>query len=235
MLRSLQSAATEPATIALIVNALGNLGLLAHERGDHDLAVAQLEQSIRFAEGIGDKAGAWHCRPYLAEALRNKGDYDRARSLGESTLQLLEGDGDRRGLGLMLMELGSIATAQRDFPTAYENLQRSLRLNQEFGELSGIAFVFDRFAVLAAAQGQYERALCLTGAAAVLREQLGTPPPPAIQRQMMSRSNPRGVPSADWPRRRWPLAESSRWPRPSPRRRRRRRPRRTDQSRRATH
>jgi DNA-binding CsgD family transcriptional regulator/tetratricopeptide (TPR) repeat protein len=190
LLRSLPSTTTDRPTIALIFNALANLGQLAHDQGDDDTAVAQLEESIRLPESIGDRAGAWPARLYLAGVLRDKGDYDRARVLAESTLQLLEGDGDRRGLGLTLMELGSIATAQRDFATAYENLSRSLRLNQEFGEPSGIALVFDRFAVLAVAQGQHARALRLTAAAAGLREQSGTPPPPAIQQQIDEQIEP---------------------------------------------
>ena len=48
MLRSLQSASTELPTISLTVNAFANLGQLAHERGEHDLAVAQLDKAFGF-------------------------------------------------------------------------------------------------------------------------------------------------------------------------------------------
>jgi DNA-binding CsgD family transcriptional regulator len=188
MLRPLQHTSTDPTTTMLLVNVLSNLGQLAHDRGDDDLAIAQLEEGLTLTDPVGADTVVYPGRPYLylslAAVLRDKGNYDGARTLGESGLKLLELYTDRRAVGLMLVDLGSTATAQRDFPAAFDFLSRSLRLNEEMGEPSGIAFVFDRFAVLAAALGQPERALRLTGAAAALRAGTGTPPPPAIQQQI---------------------------------------------------
>jgi predicted ATPase/DNA-binding CsgD family transcriptional regulator len=189
-LDSLGSANRDTATVSLRVNALANLGVLAHDQGDDDTAIARLEQATRLLDALGNNAGAWYGRLQLASVARDRRDYHHARALAEAALRQVEHEHDQRGLGLTLAELGSIATAQRDFASAHDFLWRSLRLNQEIGEPAGVALLFDRFAVLASAQGQHERALRLTGAAAALREQAGTPPTPAIQRQIDQQIEP---------------------------------------------
>ena len=192
ILRSAQSAGMDP-TIQLVLraDALTNLGLIAHDQGDDEVAIAHFQESIRLADAIyhyreADPVQPHPSAPYLslAAVLRDMGDHDRARRVAESTLKLIERSSDRRAEGLMLADLGCTAAAQRDFPSAFDFLSRSLRLYHELGELSGIAFVLDRFAYLASAQGQPERALRLSGAAAALRARVGMPPPLAAQQQI---------------------------------------------------
>jgi predicted ATPase/transcriptional regulator with XRE-family HTH domain len=93
MLRPLQHACTDPTTTMLLVNALSNLGQLAHDRGDDEMAIAQLEEGLTVTDPLGADTVVYPGRPYLylslAAVLRDNGDYDGARTLGESGLKLL--------------------------------------------------------------------------------------------------------------------------------------------------
>ena len=182
LLRDLPTANSDLFILRSIATILGHLGMLAHDAGDDDLAVAQLEEANRLTVAAHDVS--WPGLLSLASVLREMGAYDRARAVAEEGMAIVEGEPDGRALAVMLAELGTIATAQRDFSGGYDALSRSLRVNEAIGEPSGFSLVFDRFAVLASAQNQHARALHLAGAAAALRERVGTPPSPLVQRQI---------------------------------------------------
>jgi hypothetical protein len=65
--------------------------------------------------------------------------------------------------------------------TPYVFLSQSVPLFREAGYRWHLPFVLEGFATLAARQAQAERALVLAGAAAVAREVIGSPIPPAVK------------------------------------------------------
>jgi non-specific serine/threonine protein kinase len=183
-LHTTQSDLTDPAMVWLTAAAHGHLGHVDHDQGDFAGARAQMGECGRLLERINDTLSLGVLRLDQAEIAADSGDYEGADALARSGLELLESGGDRRGVALALAHLGAIATARGDFGAARSYLSRSLRLNREIGEIFGIAFAFDRLAILASAAGQPETALRLTGAAAALRDQAGSPTIPAQQRQL---------------------------------------------------
>ena len=141
-----------------------------------------LEEANRLTLAAHDVALAW--RLSAGQHAARDGCVRSRSRVAEEGLAIVEGEPDGRALAIMLAELGTIATAQRDFRGGYDALARSLSVNEAIGEPSGFSLVFDRFAVLASAQNQHARALHLAGAAAALRERVGTPPSPLVQRQI---------------------------------------------------
>jgi non-specific serine/threonine protein kinase len=183
-LRALTAADRGSTRSLMLSNALGNLAQIVHEQGDDEACIAMLRESIRLQEERHHTTATWPAWMYLARVMRDRGDLDSAKQHAETAFKHLEKDADRRGFALMLAELGTIATGRHDFRQAYEHLMSSLRVNQELGEVRGIAFVFDRLAELASAQAQHARALHLSGAAAKLRDQVGTRVLPTDQRDI---------------------------------------------------
>jgi predicted ATPase len=171
----------DPATAWLICDALAQLGLLAHDQGDLQLATALLEDSRALVHDIGDVNAEGIQTAALGLIALDAGDHERARRLTERGLALIERVNDRRSLAVAVTTLGSVATAQRELSLAYRCLVQALRINQELREPAGMAYVLDRFAALALAEAQPERALRLAGAAAGVRELAGAPLPPSFQ------------------------------------------------------
>jgi DNA-binding CsgD family transcriptional regulator len=80
------------------------------------------------------------------------------------------------------VELGTLAREQGLYPEAWSLMERGIEFAEAFGDTTQIAHCLEGFACLATAQGQIERAFCLGGAAAALREATGAPLPPARRR-----------------------------------------------------
>jgi hypothetical protein len=89
--------------------------------------------------------------------------------------------GDKWGIANSLSSLGDLAIDQGDYTSANGFLIESLSLNQELGDRTGTAYALEYFSGLATVYGRPERALCLAGAAATLREAIGAPLPSADQ------------------------------------------------------
>src|ERR1019366_2205253 len=108
-----------------------------------------------------------------------QGDAVSARSFYERSLVIFRELGDRWGIAGSLGDLGNLEREQGDFAGAHRLHRESLQVFQELDHKRGIARLLDCFASSAAAQSHPERALCLAGAAAALRETPRAPPPPA--------------------------------------------------------
>jgi hypothetical protein len=73
---------------------------------------------------------------------------------------------------------------QNDHDNAHSLYAEALKTFQELGHKRGIARLLEEFAYSAAAQTQPRRALMLAGAAAALRQSIGSPSPPGEQAKL---------------------------------------------------
>ncbi len=85
-------------------------------------------------------------------------------------------------LGYCLVNLGVIARERGDYLEAQSLLNRGLESAERFGDMTLVAHALEGFACLAAAEAEHERAMCLAGVAAALREAIGAPIPPTWSR-----------------------------------------------------
>ena len=158
--------------------ALVNLADLARDQGEYARAANRLAEAVTIFRALGD-------RPGLAYALNNYGEVaigqarsDEARAhLGES-LHLFRAQGDQASIAIVLRNLGAAARLGGDAATATAHYEEALRAFAALGNRLGVAECAEGLALVAGTlQRQWARAVWLRGAAAALRDRLGTPLP----------------------------------------------------------
>jgi tetratricopeptide (TPR) repeat protein len=117
----------------------------------------------------------------LALTARYQGDTHGARRFFEEAIELRRNLGDRWGVASSLNGLTNLLLHSGERAGVRAMLEESLALNTQIGDRTAIAYCLEDFAGLAAASGEHERALRLAGAAAALRQTLGSPLPPPEQ------------------------------------------------------
>src|SRR6266545_1058829 len=173
-----------------IANLLSNLGIVARRQGNYAHARALYEESLALRRELGDKWGIATSLNALGLLAHYLGDNAAARGFLEESLALRRELGDAWAIANSLSSLGDVVLDQGDYATARARLEESLAINQQLGDRSAIAYVLEEFAGLAAVQGQSDRTLRLAGAAAALREAIGSPLSPIDQAQLERRLAP---------------------------------------------
>jgi predicted ATPase/DNA-binding SARP family transcriptional activator len=162
------------------------LGNVALNQGDYRAARSQCEEGLKLWRETMNSLGA------IAYSLTTLGgiayaqeELDVARALLEESLTIWREWDDRWGTGLCLHRLGVVRQAQGDLGAARALYRESLTLFQAVGENRGIAGCLEGFAGVAMAssctaerEDSLRRATRLFGAAATLRDAVGTPLPP---------------------------------------------------------
>ena len=155
--------------------ALHNLGEIAQLQGDYAEARVLLEDSLAIRRELGDRGG-------IAAALSNLGvlaceqqEYATARMLHEESLEIRRELGYKSGIAQSLHDLGVVAEKLGDYATARTRYTEGLVIRRETEDKGGLCGSLEGFASLAEEQRQYDRAACLWGAAAALREAIGWP------------------------------------------------------------
>jgi predicted ATPase/DNA-binding CsgD family transcriptional regulator len=158
---------------------LGNAA--AYFQGDDARAAILAEQSLSAFRALGYQPGIANSIGLLTQLARNRGDYAAAFALAEEGLALHRAMGDRRGTARALYASGAIASFQHNYPLACSRYEESLALFRELGEKWFIAACLDGLAGVYTVQKQTKWAVLLLGAAAALRETIGSSLPPTFR------------------------------------------------------
>ena len=158
---------------------LGNLGNVARLRGESALARARLEEGLSIHEALGNQHGIALTLNNLADVVREQGDLGGAGALFEEALRLRRALGNKRGSALSLSGLGGLAQHRGDLEGARALFEESLHLRREIGDRKAVAVSLREMAEVLAAGGHVRKAARLWGAVQSLRENIGTPLPPA--------------------------------------------------------
>jgi len=162
-----------------IAVALSNLGNVAVDQGDYRRATALFEESVVLARELGNKKGIALSLNSLGDVAAAQGEAERAAALYEESLALFRALDDKWGTALTLDDLGALAIERQDHARAAALYEESLLLRRDGGDRQGVSASLQGLARVAAEVGQHVRAARLLGAAAALREAIGTPRPPA--------------------------------------------------------
>jgi len=111
----------------------------------------------------------------LGDVAKAEGDYPVARSYYLESLSLFRKIENRWEIASVQRDLASLSREQGDCAAATAGYMEALSMFRALGHRRGIARVLEYLACCAAEQARPERALKLAGAAAALREKLGTP------------------------------------------------------------
>jgi predicted ATPase/DNA-binding SARP family transcriptional activator len=171
-----------------VAETLGSLGAMALFLKEHVMARALLEESRALWQALEVPLGLAETLARLGELERALGNTAAARALQEESLAIRREAGARWDIGYCLWSLGNIACDERDFAKARKLHLEALRTVREVGDKSNLPYLLEPLAAVAAAEEEAERAVCLFGASAALRERFGVPllPGPAaeIERQL---------------------------------------------------
>ncbi|MDQ4099987.1 MAG: tetratricopeptide repeat protein, partial [Chloroflexota bacterium] len=158
-----------------IAMSLNNMGGVAHMQGDFRRAAALHEESLGIRRAIGSKDGVASSLHNLASALHYMGDYSRAAALQTESLELMRELGDKRGVAIALHNLGRAAQLQGDTRRSINCHRENLEIVRELGDKRTLIDSLESIAALAISSSCTEEAVRLLGAAAALRDELGTP------------------------------------------------------------
>jgi tetratricopeptide (TPR) repeat protein len=161
---------------------LNAMAIHALDRGDTVAAGRLFEEnralwteSLTIFRELGDRAGVGWELNHQGDAAREQGDFVAARDRYDRALAEFREIGDRWGIAGTLADLGNLARDQGDHAGARARYAESLGIFRDLEHKRGVARLLECFAGCAADEGQPDRALKLAGAAAVLRQGLGTP------------------------------------------------------------
>ena len=108
----------------------------------------------------------------------NQGDYARAGSVLEEGLSLYRELGLKRGIARVFFALGRVAFSQGNYTKAEALHREDLKLFRELDDKWLIALSLEELGAVVAMQGKPVWAARLVGAAAALREAIGSTPLP---------------------------------------------------------
>lgn len=163
-----------------------NLGNLLHDLEDYSEARALYEESLGLFRETGDLGNVAIALTNLGNLANHQGDLAAARPLYEESLAIAREIDDRWSTTLVLVNLGPLLCQLGEFDLSRSTLSECLTLCREMDLKRLTAFGLEAYAELAAATNQTDQGITLLGAAAVLRDTIGSPLPATDQAQVNS-------------------------------------------------
>jgi tetratricopeptide (TPR) repeat protein len=164
-----------------IIAALHNLGTLHHQQGYFDKAHALYQECLGLCHELGNKRITAACLTNLGAVAYDQGDNDTAMQYCQESLQLMRDVGQTENLAETLAITAKIALELSDFTKARSYLRESLELGKDMDDKPGIITALEVFASLALAEENAEKAVCLWGSAAKVKEMMNIPLPPRLK------------------------------------------------------
>jgi non-specific serine/threonine protein kinase len=150
-----------------------SLGDVARLEGDYAGAVALYEEALRLFQSLEARGFMAYTLHTLAAAALEQGDIAGAQQLAGEALALFRAVGSRDGAANVARTQGLAALQAGGRREAAERCAESLAELRTLGHKSDLAASLAAMATVAAARGHAVRAICLSGAAAALRESSG--------------------------------------------------------------
>jgi len=124
---------------AVRAKALAGLGWIMLFQGDHELAVAALEEAMGLYKDLGDPSGEANALAPLGYAALHAGDVERFPALCEKCEALLQKPLDRWTAAYLLIFLGRVALEAGHYERAVALLEESRTSFRELGYLRGVS------------------------------------------------------------------------------------------------
>ncbi|HEX6383695.1 MAG TPA: tetratricopeptide repeat protein [Anaerolineae bacterium] len=158
-----------------IANILNNLGIIARHQGNLIRARHYQKESLALRRELNDRWAIAMSLNNLGNLTLDLGEWAEARRRLEEALAIQREIGDKWAIGNTLNNLGNVVRAQGEYQAALALYEESLEIYGALRDKWALAYLLEDIGWLLAQQGQGERALRLTGAAAILREEIGAP------------------------------------------------------------
>ena len=154
--------------------ALTILGYLAVQQARLDEAASFAAEALSISRALGDPWILGRALSCLGQTAYFQMDYDRAVVFFEECLLLNQRSGSLSHSAITMLYLGHVMREQGDLDGALSRYRESLRLSRELGDKLRIERELVAIASISAARGQMTRAARQLGAAAALRQTIGS-------------------------------------------------------------
>jgi predicted ATPase len=162
--------------IPALARALSNVADVARLQQDYARAGSLYHQSLEIFRQLGDRVGmAWSLN-HEGDLAREQHQIDDARRFYGEALAIFRELDEKSGIGACLSDLGAVAREQGDYEAAACFYKDSLGIFRELGLKRNILRLLEDLACSAVGRELWQRALRLAGAAAALRQELGSTP-----------------------------------------------------------
>ena len=152
------------------------LAPLVHRGGDTETAEAYLAESLQIARGLGDPWGVAYVLLQYAQFTARIGDLERSTAMSQELLDNARSLQNEPFTAQGLVFLGYISLLRGDLAGSRELVAESARIYRGLRYREGLAYCLTAFAAIAMAEGDVERAAVELGAAAALRQRIGSRP-----------------------------------------------------------
>lgn len=173
-----------------IANLLNNLGILARWQGDYQAAHASHSEALAIRRQVGDRWAISYSLTNLGIVAHNLGDLTSAQALHEEALTIQRQLGANQDIARSLHNLANVARDQHQYDRARSLYDEAFSLYRELGDQWDVAYLFEDLGILMAMQSRPERAACLVGVGAAVRQSMNTPLSEADSEQLRSRLAP---------------------------------------------
>ncbi len=146
-----------PTASPIACKLMARQSLFAGRLGQHELAVAQLRQSLAVFQAWGDLPEMAFCLLSLAGMAIHQTDYPRAKELLGQALILSKALDSRQVEANALRNLGNICWREGDYAQAQAYYEQSLRIYRELGDRWGEGGALNNLGIVLSLIGDYAR------------------------------------------------------------------------------
>jgi len=137
---------------------IGQLGIVAHQRGDYAEAARHYQRALDTFERLGDQAAMATSYHNLGMIAQDRGDYDEAARQYQRALDISERFGDQAVMAATYRQLGILAQDRGDYDEAAGQYQRALDIFERLGDQAGMASTYHQLGMLAQDRADYDEA-----------------------------------------------------------------------------
>jgi predicted ATPase/DNA-binding CsgD family transcriptional regulator len=158
----LETALEKSSTESIVrAKALNGVGWLMLYRGEHERAVARLEEALILSKKLGDKSSVAVSLAHLGRTVVHQGDAGRIQALRLEAEEMRQGSLDPRATAELLFFLGAVARHEKDYERSVGLCEESLELFRELEDTRGISRCINGLGTVALEYGDQERAAAL--------------------------------------------------------------------------
>ena len=161
--RALELARNRAETLAEM-RCLSQLGLIARNQGNYELAKSRYHQALALLQdhttySEGEAQILTHALNGLGTTLREQGEFDQVQTIYQQALALSQQVGNRSGEAEALNSLGVTAFYQRDFTVALDSFRQALEIRRAIGDRTGEGKSVYSLAMTVSEMGDYGQAM----------------------------------------------------------------------------
>lgn len=121
------------------ITVLINMGGAYRVLGEHEKALAYLNQVLQAAQALGNKNGQGQALMVISAVYRNLGEFEKALQSSNEALQLYQSTGEKNKEAIMLKAIGELYSVLGEQEKARDYYDRVMRLYQALGNKNGEA------------------------------------------------------------------------------------------------